>query len=164
MQLPDEELGKLFLAKCIAAEAWNRGISPADFSAEFTSWAIDRLSKIEANQAKLSTVEKVLHKAVAGELAVAGRLLREHINDDAGNRATVIQLALEVEKRLKWPKAGGAKTAEIRQQENRERNKRICAEADGLVSDGRHPRSINSILAKRYGLSTVTIRRIRKEK
>jgi len=161
LQLPDEELGIKFLAKCVAAEAWNRGISEADISAEFTGWVIARLSNIEANHARLSAAEKVLHKAAAGEYATAGRLLREHVNDDSKNLATVIQLALEIEKRQKWPKAGGAKTAKIRKQENRPRNEAIRADAERLLSDGLNPRDVSSTLAKRYSLSASQIRKIR---
>ena len=84
---PDDELGKLLLGWYVFAEAEKRGTRPDEVSEEFTRHVISLVPQIEATAARLTTIEKVLRKAAAGEFTTAGRLLKEHMLDSAFDMA-----------------------------------------------------------------------------
>ena len=85
LELPDDELGKLFLGFVIAAEANARGV-PFDLVTEAHAVQIVELMKrAEATEARYSSVEKAVHKAIDHDFATAGRLIREHMLNDGLN-------------------------------------------------------------------------------
>ena len=55
---------------------------------------------------------------------------------------------------------GGYKSGLRRKEENRERDEEIATAAAELLSTGRRPRELSSILARRFSLSTKTILKI----
>lgn len=162
LKLPDEELGALLLAIFMVGEAEIRGIPPYEVDFEFASWVIERLADIETDRADLAALEKALHKAAAGETALAGRLLRSFVTSKALNVAKTNLLVKEIQNRLKRPRAGGQATAQLIRQRNAQRNQDILDTAAKLLAEGKDPRSINGILAKLFPLSNRQIRRIRK--
>ena len=168
LQLPDEELGIRLLSICIAAEAVTRGIPlneitvENEFAVKFASWVLEKLPDLESDRHDLATIEKALRKAAGGQTELAGRLLRDHVVNNALNVATVNRLVAEMQSKLRGPKAGGRKTAQVLKAEKADRNKDICAAATDLEQSGHSPSSINSKLAQRFPLSAGQIRRIRK--
>ena len=84
-ELPDAEVGELFLGLAIAAEAKSRGVSFDEISENLKRDIVEKLRSAEANKAKNSTVEKALHKAIDGDPAMAGRIMREHMIDGVFN-------------------------------------------------------------------------------
>jgi len=163
LNLPSDELGRLFLDICIAAEAENQGLPtnpvPEGFSRRIT--ALYR--EIKPGHAKHSTVAIVLQMAADEDYGVAGQFLKEHMGDSAVNIAKENLLVQQVQIRLKGPRAGGAKTKDIIQTDNADRNRRICSANDQLLKTSENPRSIPGILAKRFELSAKQIKRIIKQ-
>lgn len=164
LRLPDDELGRLFLNICIAAEAENHGLPADSIPEEFSNRMISLFREIEAEHAKHTTVEKVLHKAATGDDSTAGRLLKEHMSAGAENMANANLLIQQVQIRLKGPRAGGAKTKKIKEEENAPRNAKIRSNAESLRKSGVDERLIRSKLADRHSLSKKQIGRILKEK
>lgn len=162
LQLPDEEMGIRLLSLFMVGEAKNQGIPPDEIGDDFAVWVIERLPDIETDRHDLSTIEKALRKAASGETSLAGRLLRDHVVNNAINAATVNRLVTEMQNKLRGPKAGGKKTAQITKAKKADRNQKICTEVVELKNSGHAPSSINSKLAQRFGLSAGQIRRIRK--
>ena len=80
---PDEAVGKLLLGLYIHAECSARGMPPGPINLELAKSITVAIQSAEANEARNSTVEKALHKAAGGDFAIAGRLIRHHVQDSA---------------------------------------------------------------------------------
>lgn len=148
------------LAIFMTDEAKKRGISPDALDFDFAVWVIERLTEIETDRADLAALQKALNKAAVGETALAGRLLRDLMVNNACNAATANLLVREIQNKLRGPIAGGAKTASRRKKQLAPRNAEICCKAGELAKSGMADREIPSILAKRYDLSRDHIRKI----
>jgi hypothetical protein len=160
--LPDEDLGKLILELYIGIVAERRGIPPNDIPHQFKVRLVEALQSIDTGRPDLSILETVLQLAAVGQLARAGRVFRQYMIDGAINIALLNNLFVEVERKLKGPKAGGAKTAKRAKSKLAKRNNDICAAADEMIKSGVDPRSINSRLARRFKRTAGQIRRIRR--
>ena len=65
---------------------------------------------------------------------------------------------------VKGRQAGGSKSARSRQGATESRDRRIVAEAEALLREGRNSRDLASLLAGRHDLSTSQVRRILSKK
>ncbi len=164
LNLPDDELGRLFLDICISAEAENQGFPTDPVPEGFSRRIIALYREIEAEHAKHMTVEKVLRKCADEEFWTAGRLLKEHTGDGARNIANANLLAQQVQKQLRGPRAGGAKTKTNIRNKNFNRNEQIRSDKERLLESGYNPRSVAGTLAIQFGLSSKQIRRIIEKK
>lgn len=75
----DEELGRTLLDIAIRDKAESLGVEP-ELIAEAI---IQHIPQAETDDAKLTTVEKALHKAAAGQFEIAGKLIRSHLENGA---------------------------------------------------------------------------------
>lgn len=144
------------------------------------SWRLepDRLQYIRrAIQREIDTIEELIVEAGGG---TAG--LMRILQGDAGDLAKMaVDVSLDRAERMlaaarkepqaragevlaKGRQAGGAKSARARQDAIEPRNRRIVAEAEALVKEGRDPRDVASLLAGRHNLSTPQIRKILSKK
>ena len=85
LELPHDELGKLFLGFVIAAEAHASGVPFDQVTETHAVQIVELLKRAEATEAKYTAVEKAVQKAIDNDFATAGRLIKEHMLDNALN-------------------------------------------------------------------------------
>jgi len=160
LKLPDDELGRLFLDICVAAEAENQGLCTDPVPKGFSRRVTALYREIKAEHARNSTVADVLRMTANGDFCTAGRFLKEHMDTGAKIMAKENLLTKQIQTRLMGQKAGGAKTRDVTKTENADRNRRICSANEQLLKANKSPRSIPGILATRFDLSARQIKRI----
>lgn len=75
----DYDLGGLLLGLFITAQAEDLGIPIDQISEEFGERVRVYVSTLETEDARITSVEKALHKAASGDFESAGRLIRQHL-------------------------------------------------------------------------------------
>ena len=85
------------------------------------------------------------------------------IATQVGDLGVDAKLRQAIEIRLKGPTRGGAKTAALTKKKNEARNQEIVNYMSMLLNEHRDPRSVNSLAARKFGLSSSQIRKIRAE-
>ena len=154
---PDAELGVLLLSLYIKEEADNLSIPSGEIPLSFSKLVVTHVLTLEANSAKLTTVEKALHKAAIGEFETAGRLIREHIVDGA-----VIKKFLPIGiKKVEQAKDFGSLGAYTNREIGRNNRKKVLEAAKAiLASRKRKPsgRELAGLVAEKTGIPVDTVR------
>ncbi len=152
LELSDSNFGRLLLDKFVLLAWENRGFKPDDVTEQMANLVCDGLISTESNTWRNAGLEKALRLAASGNYEIAGQIGRQNIVASTADRLIARSFVHEIEKRMSGSKAGGVKSAQIKQDENASRNAKICSDRAAGVSA--------AVLAKRWGRTPGQIRRI----
>lgn len=160
LDLSDYEAGVKMLKVAIEDKLRALGIPPECAPADIVEEIRRSAARAETDDASLVAIEKAFHKAAAGQFAVAGRLLKQHLYEGAFHLRVMHDLALVRNEKKARASSGGKKAADAKRQENKRRDDKIRDAHAQLLVQGTGERDVAAKLAKRFGLSDRQIRRI----
>jgi hypothetical protein len=83
LKLADADLARYVMGYLIASEAEESGIPLNEIPHDFATRVVHAALTAEADTARGAALEKALRKAASGDLASAGKLLREYLSEGA---------------------------------------------------------------------------------
>ena len=155
----DYELGSILIAHFIGAQAEHRGIPLDQVTEEFADQVLQVVLTQEVGTAQNAAIEKALHKAATREYESAGRILRQHMV----NNAVAVKFVPIGIKKLKQAAEFGRRGAEDKKSKGAENREMVSDYRKRILANWKSPnkpsdRRMAELIAVDTGIPFNTVR------
>jgi hypothetical protein len=159
---PDEDIGWWLIATWMGHQAQKEGFALNAIPEEWAIRLIERTAVIDTDSISNAPLESAFRKACAGDMATAGRMLRDYCLQGAREIVNAKYAVIGIKGAI-GRKTGNEKSVASKKKDADERHAPMVKQARDLLNQGKNRRDLPSILADKFGIDSTTVRRALKK-